>query len=145
MPWVASAGPAPALQDLAVGGIDVVVCSVPEVLATPEAKTTRSIAVMALERNLRYPEVPTSQEATGIRYAAGAWRGVAGPRGLARETATRLASALKKGWDSNEFKDQMKRRGFRPVWRNATEFAAFMEVEDKRLGMTVQAAGLAKA
>ena len=145
MPWVPSNGPAPALQDLAIGGIDVVVCSVPEVRATPDAKTTKSLAVMALQRNPRYPEVPTLQEAMGLRYVGGAWRGVAGPKGLPRETATRLATALKKAWESNEFKDQMKRRGFRPVWRNATEFAAFMEVEDKRMSATVKAAGLAKA
>lgn len=100
---------------------------------------------MARQRNPRYPEMPTMQEATGLRYVAGAWRGVAGPKGLPRETTTRLANALKKAWDTNEFRDSMKRRGFRPVWSSATEFASFMEVEDKRLGTTVQAAGMAKA
>jgi tripartite-type tricarboxylate transporter receptor subunit TctC len=145
MQWVASAGPAPALQDLAIDGVDVVVCSIPEVRATPDAKTTRSLTVMARQRHPRYPEVPTLQEATGLRYAVSAWRGVAGPKGLPREMASKLANALKKAWDSKEFKDSMRRRGFRPVWSSATEFAAFMASEDKRLGATVQAAGLAKA
>ncbi|RPH55364.1 MAG: hypothetical protein EHM89_17245, partial [Acidobacteria bacterium] len=83
---------------------------------------------------------------TGVAVdPAAAWRGVAGPKGLPRETATRLTNALKKGCDSNAFRDQMTRRGFRPVWRSTTEFAAFMEVEDKRLGAVVQTAGMAKA
>jgi len=144
MPWVAANGPPAALQDLAAGSVDVVVCSVPEVRATPDAKATRTLAVMARQRNPRYPEVPTLHEAIGLRYAAGAWRGVAGPKNLPSATATRLAAALRKTWDSAEFRGSMKRRGFRPVWNSAQEFAAFMEAEDKRMAATVQAAGMAK-
>lgn len=145
MPWVAANGPPAALQDLNAGSVDVVVCSVPEVRATPDARATRSLAVMSGQRNPRYPDVPTLQEAVGLRFAAGAWRGVAGPKHLPGATATRLAAALRKSWDSAEFRGNLKRRGFRPVWNGAQEFAAFMEAEDKRMAATVQAAGMSKA
>ena len=143
--WVAAEGAAAALHDLARGLVDAVVCSVPEVRATPDVKTTRSLTVMARQRHLRYPEVPTLREATGLRYAASAWRGVAGPKGLPRKTAARLVCALEEAWSTNEFKDSMKQGGFRRVWSSAKDFAAFMEAEDKRLGRTVQAIGMTKA
>jgi tripartite-type tricarboxylate transporter receptor subunit TctC len=145
LPWVAAAGPAAALQELAVGGIDVVVCSVPEVRGTPEARTTRSIAVMARQRNPRYPEVPTLQEATRVAHVAGAWRGVAGPKGLSRDAATRLAAALKKTWDSKEFREPMQQKGFALAWADGPRFGEFMEARDKSMAVTVKAAGLAKA
>ena len=80
--WVPSNGAAPAMQDLAAGGVDIVTCSVPEARALIEAGKARSLAVMAQERNPAFPNVPTLKEAMGIDYATGAWRGFAGPKGL---------------------------------------------------------------
>ena len=48
--WVPSNGAAPAMQDLAAGGLDLVTCSVPEARAIIEAGKARSLAVMAAER-----------------------------------------------------------------------------------------------
>src|SRR6187431_3782877 len=72
--WVPSNGAAPAMQDLAGGGIDIVTCSVPEARAIIEAGKARSLAVMATERNPQFPNVPTLKEAMGIPYNTGAWR-----------------------------------------------------------------------
>ena len=80
--WVPSNGAAPAMQDLAAGGIDIVTCSVPEARAIIEAGKARSLAVMATERNPQFKDVPTLKEAMGIDYNTGAWRGIAGPKGL---------------------------------------------------------------
>src|SRR5262249_33649516 len=45
--WVPSNGAAPAMQDLAAGGLDLVTCSLPEARAIIEAGKARSLAVMA--------------------------------------------------------------------------------------------------
>jgi tripartite-type tricarboxylate transporter receptor subunit TctC len=42
--WVPSNGAAPAMQDLAAGGIDVVTCSVPEARAMIDAGRAKSLA-----------------------------------------------------------------------------------------------------
>ncbi len=84
VPWVPSNGAAPAMQDLAAGGIDMMTCSVPEARAMIEAGKARSLAVMAPQRNSAFPDVPTLKEAAGIDYSVGAWRGIAGPKGLPR-------------------------------------------------------------
>src|ERR1044071_10311831 len=49
--WVPSNGAAPAMQDLAAGGLDIVTCSVPEGRAMIEAGKAKSLAIMAPERN----------------------------------------------------------------------------------------------
>ena len=117
--WVPSNGAAPAMQDLAAGGLDLTTCSVPEARAIIEAGKARSLALMAAARNPAFPDVPTLKEAMGIDYSTGAWRGIAGPKGLPADVATKLTASLKKVFDSKEFKDFMSNRGFGTVWGDA--------------------------
>jgi tripartite-type tricarboxylate transporter receptor subunit TctC len=145
VPWVPSNGAAPAMQDLAAGGIDIVTCSVPEAKSMIDAGKARSLAVMAPQRNSAFPDVPTMKEAAGIDYSVGAWRGIAGPKGLPADIATKLTAALKKAYDSKEFKEFMTNRGFGMVWGDAAEFAKFMDAGDKKMGEAMKAAGLAKS
>ncbi|MGX1170231.1 tripartite-type tricarboxylate transporter receptor subunit TctC [Bradyrhizobium sp. USDA 372] len=143
--WVPSNGAAPAMQDLAAGGLDLTTCSVPEARAIIEAGKARSLAIMAPARNPVFKDVPTLKEAMGIDYATGAWRGIAGPKNLPPEIATKLTAALKKVYDSAEFKDFMSNRGFGTVWGDAAHFAGFMDKGDAQMGEAMKAAGLSKA
>ena len=145
VPWVPSNGAAPAMQDLAAGGIDIVTCSVPEARAMIEAGKARSLAVMSKTRNAAFPDVPTLKEAMNIDYDTGAWRGIAGPKGLPQPVAEKLTAALKKAYDSKEYKDFMASRGFGVVWADAAGFAKFMDDGNKQMGQAMKAAGLAKA
>ena len=110
-----------------------------------DAVKARSLAVMASKRNEAFPDVPTLKEVAGIAYSVGAWRGIVGPKGLPDEIATKLTAALKKVYDSKEFKDFMTSRGFGMVWGDAEQFAAFMDESDAKMGTAMKAAGLAKA
>ena len=143
--WVPSNGAAPAMQDLAAGGLDLTTCSVPEGRAIIEAGKARSLAIMAPARNPSFPEVPTLKEAMGIDYSTGAWRGIAGPKGLPADVATKLTASLKKVYDSREFKDFMANRGFGTIWGDAAEMATFMDKGDAQMGEAMKAAGLSKA
>src|SRR5919109_4865682 len=60
--WVPSNGAAPAMQDLAAGGLDLTTCSVPEARAMIEAGKARALAIMAPARASIFPEVPTLKE-----------------------------------------------------------------------------------
>lgn len=145
VPWVPSNGAAPAMQDLAAGGIDLVTCSVPEGKAMIDAGKARSIAIMAAQRNPLFPDVPTLNETLGINYSVGAWRGLAGPKGMPADVAAKLTAELKKAYDSAEFKDFMKSRGFGVVWAPADGFAEFMAKGDASMASAMKAAGLAKS
>lgn len=144
VPWVPSNGAAPAMQDLAAGGIDVVTCSVPEAKAMIDAGKARSLAVMAPQRNSAFADVPTLKEAAGIDYSVGAWRGIAGPKGMPAEISAKLTAGLKKAYDSKEFKDFMTARGFGMVWGDPGQFAKFMAEGDAKMKAAMTAAGLAK-
>ncbi|QDF36880.1 tripartite tricarboxylate transporter substrate binding protein [Bradyrhizobium symbiodeficiens] len=143
--WVPSNGAAPAMQDLAAGGLDLTTCSVPEARAIIEAGKAKSLAIMAPARNPVFKDVPTLKEAMGIDYATGAWRGIAGPKNLPPEIASKLTAALKKVYDSAEFKDFMNNRGFGTVWGDAGHFTGFMDKGDAQMGEAMKAAGLSKA
>jgi tripartite-type tricarboxylate transporter receptor subunit TctC len=142
--WVPSNGAAPAMQDLAAGGLDLTTCSVPEGRAIIEAGKARSLAIMAPARNPSFPDVPTLKEAMGIDYSTGAWRGIAGPKGLPADIGAKLTASLKKVYDSKEFKDFMSNRGFGTIWGDAAEMAAFMDKGDAQMGEAMKAAGLSK-
>jgi tripartite-type tricarboxylate transporter receptor subunit TctC len=142
--WVPSNGAAPAMQDLAAGGLDLVTCSVPEARAIIEAGKARSLAVMAAERNPAFKDVPTLKEAMGIDYTTAAWRGLAAPKGLPAEIAAAATAALKKVNESKEFLDFMANRGFGVSWADGAGFASFMAKGDADMGVAMKAAGLAK-
>jgi tripartite-type tricarboxylate transporter receptor subunit TctC len=143
--WVPSNGAAPAMQDLAAGGLDLCTCSIPEARAIIEAGKARALAIMAPARNPSFPDVATLKEAMGIDYSTGAWRGIAGPKGLPADIAAKLTTSLQKVYDSKEFKDFMSNRGFGTVWGDAAKFAAFMDKGDAQMGEAMKAAGLSKA
>lgn len=142
--WVPSNGAAPAMQDLAAGGLDLVTCSLPEARAIIEAGKARSLAVMAAERNPAFKDVPTLKEAMDIDYTTGAWRGFAAPKGLPANIASAMTAALKKVNEAAEFREFMANRGFGVRWSDGAGFAKFMDEGNKGMGVAMKAAGLAK-
>jgi tripartite-type tricarboxylate transporter receptor subunit TctC len=143
-PWVPSKGAAPALQELAAGGVDIVTPSVVEGAALIEAGKAKALAVMSDERLGAFEDVPTLKEATGSDWTMAAWRGLAGPKGMPDEATEKLTEAFEKVWKSDEFQDFMKGRGFGLVWKPGDEFATWMKDSDASLGTVMKAVGLAK-
>jgi tripartite-type tricarboxylate transporter receptor subunit TctC len=143
-PWVPSKGAAPGLQELVAGGVDIVTCSVVEASALISAGKVRSLAVMDDARLGAFPDVPTLKDATGLDWKLAAWRGVAGPKGMPAEATEKLTAALEKVWQSSEFQDFMKGRGFGLVWKPGNDFATWMDDSDAALGSVMKSVGLAK-
>jgi tripartite-type tricarboxylate transporter receptor subunit TctC len=143
-PWVPSQGAAPGLQELVSGGVDIVSCSVVEAAALLEAGKVRSLAVMSAEQLEAFPDIPTLKSATGLNWENAAWRGIAAPKGLPDDVTAKLTAALEKVYNSPEFTEFMKGRGFGLVWKPGDEFAKWMADSDASLGAAMKAAGLAK-
>jgi tripartite-type tricarboxylate transporter receptor subunit TctC len=143
-PWIPSQGSAPALKDMVAGGTDFVTSSLAEGRALIEAGEVRALANMGDERLGIFPDVPTLKEATGSDWTVGAWRMVAGPKGIPDDVVAVLVPALQKAYESAEYKEFMEGRGFGMVWRPADEAAAFMKKSDTDFGEVMKKAGLAK-
>jgi tripartite-type tricarboxylate transporter receptor subunit TctC len=143
-PWVPSQGAAPGLQELAAGGVDIVTCSVVEAAALIDAGKVKALAVMDTQRLDAFPDVPTLEEATGLDWQLSAWRGLAGPKGMPEDVVATLSAAFEKAWNSDQFQEFMKGRGFGLVWKPGPEFAAWMVESDASLGKVMATVGLAK-
>ncbi|MDV6320058.1 tripartite tricarboxylate transporter substrate binding protein [Chromohalobacter sp. HP20-39] len=142
--WIPSQGAAPAMTELAAGGIDIVPSSVPEGRSMIEAGRADSLAIMAPERIDSFPNVPTVQEAIGSDYQIGEWRGIAGPKGMDPDVVATLEDALKAAYNSDTYQGFMAKQGFGTEWRNSEDFAQLMADMDKRFGEIVEQVGLAK-
>jgi tripartite-type tricarboxylate transporter receptor subunit TctC len=142
--WVPSNGAAPAMQDLAAGGIDIVPCSLPEARPMMDAGRAKSLAILAPQRHPQFPNVPTLDEQMGPHTSVGVWRGIAGPKNLPADIQSKLIATLKQVYESKEYKDFMSGRGFGVQWAEGPEFGRFMDESDAKMGEAIKAAGLAK-
>lgn len=143
VPWVPSEGAAPGLQDLVAGGVDVVTCSVPEAQSLIDAGRVKSLAIMASARADNFPDVPTLEE-EGIDWQLGAWRGVAGPKGLPEEVVNTIVPLLEKIHASEEFRSFMTDRGYGMVFEGPEGFEQFMAQSNESLGSVMKELGMAK-
>ena len=144
VPWVPSQGSAPALKDMVAGGVDFVTSSLAEGRALIEAGKVKALANMGEERLGLFPDVPTLKEATGSDWTVGAWRMVAGPKGVPQEVRDVLEPAVKRAYENAEYKKFMDGRGFGMVYRPAKAAFEFMAKDDEAFGKVMKAAGLAK-
>jgi tripartite-type tricarboxylate transporter receptor subunit TctC len=144
LPWVPSNGAAPGMQDMVAGGVDVVPCSIPEARPMIDAGKARALVIMDANPPALYPNVPTLQKELGTKWQIAAWRVIAAPKGIPAEAQKTLTTALKKVYDSKDYKDFMASRGFGVVWADPQETAKFMAASDANLGGALKAVGLAK-
>ncbi|MFD1197972.1 Bug family tripartite tricarboxylate transporter substrate binding protein [Brucella gallinifaecis] len=120
-------GSGAALQELASGGIDIVLCSVPEVTSMADAGIVKTLAVMSPERVPINDKIPTVQEAIGTAYVGGTWRGIAGPAGLDAEIVSKLEQAVENAVQSETFVNGMQNRGFGVAYLNSADFTSFLD------------------
>ncbi len=142
--WIPSQGGAPALQDLAAGGLEMVTASVVESRSLLEAGEIRALAVMNDERQEAFPDVPTLKEATGSDWTASTWFGLVGPDGLPETVVQTLQSAAADVYASDKFQAFMAERGYVPVGETPEQFQGFMEQQSSQLSGLIEELGLAK-
>jgi tripartite-type tricarboxylate transporter receptor subunit TctC len=131
--WVSIAGSAPSLAELMAGGIDFVVCSLPEARALLDSGRIRSLGVMADERLAQFASVPTLKE-QGIDFALGTIRGVAVPQSVAPGRVRVLAEAVERVARSKAYVDTMAAAGFTPAYEDPRQVTRTLEDTDARLG-----------
>jgi tripartite-type tricarboxylate transporter receptor subunit TctC len=142
--WVPSNGSAPALLDLVAGGVDMVPGSHAEARSLIDAGKVKSLAVFDDQPSNLYPNVPTGKQEIGTDWRMGVWRGIGAPKNLPPAIESRLQDAVKKAYDSPEYREFMTNRGFGMRWAGPAEFAETMAASDAQLGAAMKAVGLAK-
>jgi tripartite-type tricarboxylate transporter receptor subunit TctC len=91
-----------------------------------------------------YPNVPTLKNELGTSWKIAAWRVIAAPKGIPADAQKTLTAALKRVYDSKDYKEFMASRGFGVIWADAEGTTKFMAASDANLGGALKAVGLAK-
>lgn len=141
---VPSQGAAPGFQELASGGVQIIPSSLPEGVSMMQANRSKPIAVLSEERSEAFPDVPTVEEATGVPFAGGTWRGVVGPEGLEPEVAAKLSDAVAAVAASEEFTSFMTENGFGAAAYGPEEFEQFLADQHASVGVIMNDLGLAQ-
>ncbi|WP_375458475.1 tripartite tricarboxylate transporter substrate binding protein [uncultured Enterovirga sp.] len=113
--WVPSQGGAPALQDLAAGGLTMFTGAPAEAKAMLDAGRVRTIAIMSEQRSPSLPNVPTLME-NKIDWAYSNWFALVAPKGIPADRRARIAEAAQRAMARPDVQDGLKGRGIQPVW-----------------------------
>jgi tripartite-type tricarboxylate transporter receptor subunit TctC len=143
MRWVPSQGGAPALQDLAAGGLTAFTGSPVEAKALLEAGKVRTVGLMTAERPPTFPDIPTTREA-GLDWTYQNWFALAAPKGIPPDRRQKLFAAAEKAMARPEVQNAMKARGITPVWDKPGEFEAYVKDFVVRGTEVLKELGLAK-
>ncbi|MDH3648856.1 MAG: tripartite tricarboxylate transporter substrate binding protein [Saprospiraceae bacterium] len=142
MPWVPSQGAAPALQELIAEGVDVVTASIPEVEGLRQAGQVKTLAIMADERNPRYPNIPTLNE-LGIDWSIGGWVSICAPKGLPAEVHQKLEEAVRVAANDTSFIEALENAGSTRQVLFGAPLKEFMAMQDEVNGRLMSDAGIA--
>lgn len=102
------------------------------------AGEARALATMEDQRHPAFPDVPTVQEAIGIRWSVAHWRGVVAPRGLPAGLRARYLEAFDAIRRDADFIRECAGSSFTLRWRLGDEFADYMREDDAQFGRLIE-------
>ena len=121
VPYNGSSG---SLASLLGGHVDAVIAGAGEAVANVEAGRLRPLAILAESRSRIYPGTPTTHE-LGYPFGAPAWSGFFGPKGMPEQVVSRLESAFRTAFDSEEWRRLCRDRGMEPLFLDRRQFREF--------------------
>ena len=127
-------GGAPIITDLLGGTLDMAVVTLPGVLAQVRSGKLTMLGVLAEKRHPSAPELPTINEARGIKgVTVEIWAGLLGPAGMPAAVVDRISRAVREVLEDKEYSERRARSGDMTVpWQPPADFAQFLKNEDER-------------
>ncbi|MGE7473059.1 Bug family tripartite tricarboxylate transporter substrate binding protein [Bosea sp. NPDC003192] len=141
--WVPSNGGAPALQDLAAGGITAFTGSPIEAKAMLDGGRVRTILMMTEERHPNFPDVPSAKEA-GLDWTYQNWFAIAAPKGVPADRRKILYEAAERTMKREDVRKGMADRGITPVWDTPAQLQDYVKTFSERGNGVLKELGLAK-
>ncbi|HEX2824956.1 MAG TPA: tripartite tricarboxylate transporter substrate binding protein [Burkholderiales bacterium] len=125
------------------GHVEVTTENMSEMLPLVEAKKMRILAVTGERRFKQVPDVPTLKE-LGYKTVVATGRGFGMPPGVPKEAAATMEAALKRVYDSKEYKDYADRNMFEDAYLNSADFAKQLVVQRAEQIEFLKAIGIVK-
>ena len=129
--------------DMLAGRVDVMLGSIAPVVPHVKSGRLRALGVAGAARSPLFPDVPTVDEAAGLRgFQAGSWLGLLAPAGVPRAIVARLNAVAVQVVRNPETRARLIAIGGDPVGGSPEEFAAFLRADYEKNGAAAKQAGL---
>lgn len=123
-------GSAPMLTDLLAGQLQLSFSSVPTALPHIKSGRLRALAVTLLARSSVLPELPTMQEAAGLKgFEISLWQGIVAPAATPRAIVAKLHQQITASLRTPELKNKLTAQGLDAVGNTPEQFAAYIRGE----------------
>jgi tripartite-type tricarboxylate transporter receptor subunit TctC len=135
-------GSAPALMDMVSGQMDVMFDNLPSSLPHIKAGKLKALAVTSRERSAVLPDVPTIEEAAGLKgFDATSWFGLLAPAGTSPDIVNRIQQAVAKALQSPAVKEKLLAQGAIPSGNTPAQFVEHIAAEHKKWAQVVKVSG----
>ncbi|MBC5763282.1 Bug family tripartite tricarboxylate transporter substrate binding protein [Ramlibacter albus] len=135
-------GSAPALMDMVGGQADVMFDNLPSSLPHIRAGKLKAFAVTSRERSVALPDVPTIEEAAGLKgFDATSWFGLLAPAGTPADIVNRIQQEVAKALQTAAVKEKLVAQGAIPSGNTPAQFAAHIDAEHKKWAQVVKVSG----
>jgi tripartite-type tricarboxylate transporter receptor subunit TctC len=123
-------GSAPAVTDLIAGNMNVMFDNLPSALPHIKSGRLKALAVTSRTRSPALPEVPTIEEAAGLKgFDASSWFGLFAPAGTPRAIVDKIQSDVARALALPEVRERFVAQGADPGGNTPEQFAAFIRAE----------------
>lgn len=135
-------GSGPMLTDLLAGQLQLSFSSVPTALPHIRSGRLRALAVTLLARSSTLPELPTVQEAAGLKgFELSLWQGIVAPAATPRAIVLKLSQQIAASLRTAELKNKLTAQGLEVVGNSPEQFAAYIRDEIDKWTRVVRASG----
>lgn len=136
-------GGPPAFTDLVGGRIPAMVSGMQGALPQIKSEKVRALAVTGRRRSPALPDVPTVNEALGLRdYEALNWQSLLFPAGTPKPVVDRVAGEVIRILSQPEVRERLLQMGYEPIGNRPEQFAASAADDQKRWSAVIQAANI---
>jgi tripartite-type tricarboxylate transporter receptor subunit TctC len=130
------------LTDLIAGRVDMMITTLPSVIAAVRSDQLRPVAVTGETRSALFPDLPTFAEAGVPGYVAVIHYGMVGPGGLAREVGEKLNGALNAALADAQIRARIADEGGEPRPGTRAQQAHDIDAEETKWSAVVRQLGI---
>ena len=126
-------GSAPAVTDLISGNMNVMFDNLPSALPHIKSGRLKALAVTSRTRSPALPDVPTIEEAAGLKgFDASSWFGLFAPAGTPRTVVDKIQADVAKALSQPAVRERFVAQGADPGGNTPDQFAAFIRAETEK-------------
>lgn len=134
-------GPAPALQDVLAGRVQLMCDNFSNVIPHVRSGRLKAVALTALQRHPQAPDVPTADESGLPGFEVGVWYGFAVPSATPRAAVERLNAEMAKALRNPQVAERLGQLGLAIVADSQEHFASFVAAESEKMRRLVEVSG----